>query len=77
MQGEVGVQGIQGIKGDKGDKGDTGANGISVPIESGRFVLSIEGDNLVLYYNEGTTPPRYEIDEQGQLVEIFETEEVK
>lgn len=77
IQGERGEQGIQGIKGDKGEKGDTGANGLSVPIESGRFVMTVEGDNLVMYYNEGTTPPTYEINENGELVEIFNTEEVK
>lgn len=74
--GPQGIQGIQGIKGDKGDKGDTGANGITIPIESGRFVMTVEGDELVLYYNDGTTPPKYEINENGELVEIFETEEV-
>lgn len=73
--GPQGPQGIQGIKGDKGDKGDTGANGITVPIESGRFAMTVEGDNLVMYYNEGTTPPKYEINEKGELVEVFETEE--
>ena len=72
--GPAGPQGIQGIKGDKGDKGDTGANGVSIPIESGRFVMTVEGDNLVMYYNEGTTPPTYEINENGELVEIFDTE---
>lgn len=72
--GPVGPQGIQGIKGDKGDKGDPGANGVSIPIESGRFVMTVEGDNLVMYYNEGTTPPTYEINENGELVEIFDTE---
>lgn len=72
--GPTGPQGIQGIKGDKGDKGDTGANGVSIPIESGRFVMTVEGDNLVMYYNEGTTPPTYEINENGELVEIFDTE---
>lgn len=76
VQGEVGPRGPQGIKGDKGDKGNTGANGITIPIESGRFAMSVEGDNLVMYYNEGTTPPTYEINENGELVEIFETEEV-
>ena len=77
IQGERGPQGVQGIKGDKGEKGDTGANGLSVPIENGRFVMTVEGDNLVMYYNEGTTPPNYEINENGELVEIFNTEEVK
>lgn len=72
--GPAGPQGIQGIKGDKGDKGDPGANGVSIPIESGRFVMTVEGDNLVMYYNEGTTPPTYEINENGELVEIFDTE---
>lgn len=72
--GPTGPQGIQGIKGDKGDKGDPGANGVSIPIESGRFVMTVEGDNLVMYYNEGTTPPTYEINENGELVEIFDTE---
>lgn len=72
--GPAGPQGIQGIKGDKGDKGDPGANGVSIPIESGRFVMTVEGDNLVMYYNEGTTPPTYEINEKGELVEIFDTE---
>lgn len=38
--------------------------------------MTVEGDNLVMYYNEGTTPPKYEINEKGELVEIFETEEV-
>ena len=75
--GPAGPQGIQGIKGDKGDKGDPGANGVSIPIESGRFVMTVEGDNLVMYYNEGTTPPTYEINENGELVEIFDTEGVK
>lgn len=73
--GPQGPQGIQGIKGDKGDKGDTGANGITIPIESGRFAMTVEGNNLVMYYNEGTTPPKYEINENGELVEVFETEE--
>ena len=72
--GPAGPQGIQGIKGDKGDKGDPGANGVSIPIESGRFVMTVEGDNLVMYYNEGTTPPTYEINENGELIEIFDTE---
>lgn len=79
-QGEVGPrgsQGIQGLKGDKGDRGEAGANGISIPIVSGRFAMTVEGDNLVLYYNEGTTPPKYEINEKGELVEIFNTEGIK
>lgn len=74
--GPEGPQGVQGIKGDKGDKGDTGANGVCIPIESGRFVMTVEGDNLVMYYNEGTVPPNYEINENGELVEIFDTEGV-
>lgn len=75
--GPEGPQGVQGIKGDKGDKGDTGANGVCIPIESGRFVMTVEGDNLVMYYNEGTVPPNYEINENGELIEIFDTENTK
>lgn len=72
-KGDTGPSGPQGIQGIKGDKGDQGANGVSIPIENGRFVMTIEGDNLVMYYNEGTTPPTYEINENGELVEIFDT----
>lgn len=63
---------LKGDKGEKGDKGNDGANGITIPIASGRFAMTVEGDNLVMYYNDGTTPPNYEINENGELVELFE-----
>ena len=61
------------FKGDKGDKGDTGPqgeSGVMVSV-SGMFTLAGDEDgNLWAYYAEGSTPPEFETDENGNIYYI-------
>ncbi|RGU89870.1 collagen-like protein [Clostridium sp. AF15-17LB] len=66
-KGDTGPQGPQGNQGPKGDKGDRGDSGITVPL-SGLFVLSgDEQGNLYAYYTDGSEPPQFETDSEGNI----------
>lgn len=39
---------------------------------AGAFLFQIENGDLYVLYEEGTTPPSYEIDDKGDLYAIFD-----
>ena len=66
-KGDNGDKGDKGDKGDPGEKGDRGDSGVTVPI-NGMFTLSGDaGGNLWAYYVDDTTPPQFEVDEEGNI----------
>lgn len=55
----------------RGEKGDTGASGIGVATSS-MFWLSVESNgDLYVEYNEGSTAPQFELDENKNLYYII------
>ena len=66
-KGDSGEKGEKGEKGDTGEKGERGDSGVTVPI-NGLFTLSGDAEgNLWAYYADGTTPPQFEVDEEGNI----------
>lgn len=70
IQGPAGVQGIQGpqgVQGPRGPEGPQGNSGVIVEM-SGIYGFAIQGDDLVMVYDDGTTPPVMRIDDNGDLI---------
>lgn len=68
-QGEVGPQGKQGIQGEKGDQG---VSAVIAP-NSGLYALTVDSStgDLFVIYNDGDTPPQFELDGDGNLYAVF------
>lgn len=68
-QGEVGPQGQQGVQGEKGDQG---VSAVIAP-NSGFYVLTVDSatGDLFVVYNDGETPPQFELDGDGNLYAVF------
>lgn len=68
--GATGAIGPQGSKGEKGEQGERGDSGVTIPI-SGLFTLSGDTDgNLWAFYADGSTPPAFETDIEGNIYYI-------
>lgn len=66
-KGDTGPVGPPGEKGDKGEKGERGESGVVVPI-SGMYALTGDADgNLWATYVDGSTPPGFETDTDGNI----------
>lgn len=69
-QGAVGPRGAQGVEGPEGKQGPPGESGVTTPA-SGWFTLAGDDDgNLWAYYNDADTPPKFEVDEGGNIYYI-------
>lgn len=69
-QGAVGPRGAQGIEGPEGKQGPPGESGVVTPT-SGWFTLAGDAEgNLWAYYNDIDTPPKFEVDEDGNIYYI-------
>ncbi len=65
--GTMGPQGPQGPMGPQGPSGPQGESGVTVPI-SGLFTLTGDADgNLYASYADGSTPPKFEVDDQNNI----------
>lgn len=74
VKGDTGPQGPQGIQGLKGDRGERGDSGVTTPV-SGLFTLSgDEQGNLYAYYAEGSSPPQFDTDDQGNIYYVTPNE---
>ena len=63
-------KGDTGDTGKNGDTGDTGLNAVVTTIEEGvnQYAMEVDQDGVLwLIYNEGTTPPDFNIDSDGNL----------
>lgn len=68
--GPQGPQGIQGEQGETGPAGPRGESGVTVPIST-LFTLSGDEDgNLYAYFADGSVPPDFEVDEDGNIFYI-------
>ena len=69
-QGAVGPRGAQGVQGPVGPAGPPGESGVTTP-SSGWFTLAGDAEgNLWAYYNDTDTPPKFEVDESGNIYYI-------
>ena len=52
----------------KGDNGKDGINGVVLSVDTNKYAFEIDSNgHLILVYEDGTTPPRMEIGEDGHL----------
>ena len=72
--GETGPQGPQGIQGPQGPQGEKGERGDSGLIVTGNGLFTLVGDedgNLWAYYEDGTSEPQFETDENGNIYYVI------
>lgn len=69
-QGPKGEKGDPGPQGEQGPKGEPGSGGIVVPT-NGMFTLVGDAEGNLWAYYVGNTPPKFEVDEDGNIYYII------